>query len=166
MKTTARLPFEKIRFDLPFRTHLAVTLEAPHVEWESRRPPVCVIPVVDVSGSMGGEKLEKAKRSVQKLVDHLAPGDYCGVVTFSSEVTVVAPPQPMIPARKAALRTAVERLQATSSTNLCGGMLEGLRLGNGSELPDGMRVRVILFTDGCANAVSYTHLTLPTILRV
>ena len=37
MKTTARLPFEKIRFDLPFRTHLALTLEAPHVEWES--PP-------------------------------------------------------------------------------------------------------------------------------
>ena len=43
MKTTARLPFEKVRFDLPFRTHLALTLEAPHVEWESRRPPVCVI---------------------------------------------------------------------------------------------------------------------------
>ena len=52
MKTTARLPFEKIRFDLPFRTHLAVTLEAPHVEWEKTRPPVCVIPVIDVSGSM------------------------------------------------------------------------------------------------------------------
>ena len=30
-------------------------------------------------------------------------------------------------------------------------MLEGLRLANGSDLPDGMRVRVILFTDGCAN---------------
>jgi Ca-activated chloride channel family protein len=30
-------------------------------------------------------------------------------------------------------------------------MLEGLRLANGSRLPEGMLVRVILFTDGCAN---------------
>src|SRR5512137_88309 len=123
MKATARLAFEKIRFDLPFRTHLAVTLEAPHVDWERTRPPVCVIPVVDVSGSMGGAKLAKAKLSVQKLIDHLAPGDFCGVVTFCSEVSVVAGPARMTPARKAFLRTAVEQLEATSSTNLAGGML-------------------------------------------
>jgi Ca-activated chloride channel family protein len=30
-------------------------------------------------------------------------------------------------------------------------MLEGLRIANGSDIPDGMRFRVILFTDGCAN---------------
>jgi Ca-activated chloride channel family protein len=152
MKTTARLPFEKVRFDLPFRTHLALTLEAPHVEWERTRPPVCVIPVVDVSGSMAGDKLEKAKRSVQKLVDHLAPGDFCGVVTFTSDVQIIAPPGQMTPERKASLRAAVEKLEATANTNLAGGMLEGLRLANGSELPPGMLVRVILFTDGCANA--------------
>ena len=151
MKTTARLPFEKIRFDLPFRTYLAVTLEAPHVEWEKTRPPVCVIPVIDVSGSMAGDKLEKAKKSVQKLVDHLAPGDFCGVVTFTSDVSTVAAPMQMTPARKAAVRNAVEQLEATDQTNLAGGMLEGLRLANGSDLPAGMLVRVILFTDGCAN---------------
>ncbi len=151
MKTTARLPFEKVRFDLPFRTHLAITLEAPHVAWERTRPPVCVIPVVDVSGSMQGDKLGKAKKSVQKLVDHLSPGDFCGVVTFSTDVATVAPPGPMTVTRKAALRTAVEQLEATSQTNLAGGMLEGLRLANASVLPDDMLVRVILFTDGCAN---------------
>jgi len=151
MKTTARLPFEKVRFDLPFRTHLAVTLEAPHLEWQRTRPPVCVIPVIDVSGSMRGDKLEKAKRSVQKLVDHLAPGDFCGVVTFTSGVTTIAPPMQMTAERKASLRAAIEKLEAMDQTNLAGGMLEGLRLANGSRLPEGMLVRVILFTDGCAN---------------
>ncbi len=152
MKTIARLPFSKVRFDLPFRTHLAVTLEAPHVEWETARPPVCVVPVIDVSGSMDGEKLEKARRSVQKLIDQLAPGDRCGVVTFSSEVSVVAPPQPMTAVRKAALRTAVEQLRSQDQTDLAGGMLAGLRLANEARLPEGMLVRVILFTDGRANA--------------
>ncbi|MGA8891931.1 MAG: VWA domain-containing protein [Anaeromyxobacteraceae bacterium] len=152
MKTTARLPFEKVRFDLPFRTHLAVTLEAPPVEWQRTRPPVCVIPVIDVSGSMAGDKLEKVKRSVEKLVDQLAPGDFCGVVTFTTDVTTVSAPVQMVPDRKAALRAAVGKLEASASTNLSGGMLEGLRLANSSPLPDGMLVRVILFTDGCANA--------------
>lgn len=156
MKTTARLPFSKVRFDLPFRTHLAVTLEAPGLAWQTTRPPVCVIPVIDVSGSMNGDKLEKAKRSVQKLVDHLAPGDRCGVVTFASEVRVVSPPRPTTADGKAELRTAVERLRAHDSTNLAGGMLEGLRLGNGADLPAGMLVRVILFTDGCANVGAAT----------
>jgi Ca-activated chloride channel family protein len=152
MKTTARLPFSKVRFDLPFATHLAVTLGAPHVEWETARPPVCVVPVIDVSGSMDGEKLEKARRSVQKLIDQLAPGDRCGIVTFASEVSVVAPPRPMTAARKAALRAAVEQLRARDQTNLAGGMLTGLRLANEAARPEGMLVRVILFTDGCANA--------------
>lgn len=151
MKTTARLPFEKIRFDHPLRTHLVVTLEAPHVEWESRRPPVCVIPVIDVSGSMAGPKLDRARKSVQKLVDHLAPGDFCGVVTFTDHVEVVSPPVQMSQGRKDALKAAVERLTDQGSTNLAGGMLEGLRLANGAQLPDGMLVRVILFTDGQAN---------------
>ena len=151
MKTTASLPFEKIRFDLPFRTHLVVGLEAPTVDWESRRPPVCVIPVVDVSGSMAGAKLEKAKKSVQKLIDHLAPGDFCGVVTFTDHVEVVSPPVQMTQGHKDVLKAAVERLTDQGSTNLAGGMIEGLRLANGTSLPGGMRVRVILFTDGCAN---------------
>jgi Ca-activated chloride channel family protein len=151
MKTTARLPFEKIRFDHPFRTHLVVTLDAPHVEWESRRPPVCVIPVIDVSGSMAGPKLDRAKKSVQKLVDHLAPGDFCGVVTFTDHVEVVSPPVQMTQGRKDVLKTAVERLTDQGSTNLAGGMLEGLRLANEFQFPDGMLVRVILFTDGHAN---------------
>ena len=151
MKTTVRLPYSKVRFDLPFRTHLAFTLEAPPVASGAPRPPVCVVPVVDVSGSMNGEKLEKARRSVQLLIDQLAPGDRCGIVTFGSEVRVVAAPLPMTAARKAELRTAVEQLRSHAMTNLAGGMLEGLALGNCADLPPGMLVRVILFTDGCAN---------------
>ena len=57
----------------------------------------------------------------------------------------------MTPARKASLSNRRRAARDQESTNLAGGMLEGLRLANGSELPPGMLVRVILFTDGCAN---------------
>jgi Ca-activated chloride channel family protein len=53
---------------------------------------------------------------------------------------------------KASLRAAVERVQARSNTNLGGGLLAGLDHARVARLPEGMPVRVILFTDGLANA--------------
>jgi Ca-activated chloride channel homolog len=64
MKTTARLTYEKLRLDASKELHLVLELRAPTVDWQARRPPVCVLPVVDVSGSMGGAKLHYAKQSV------------------------------------------------------------------------------------------------------
>jgi Ca-activated chloride channel family protein len=151
MKTTARLAHQSLRFDAAVRTHLVVSLTAPPVDAAAQRPPVCVIPVIDVSGSMQGEKLHHAKQSVLKLIDHLGPGDRCGVVAFSTGVAVVSPAVEMTAAAKTALKLRVGDLGADSQTNLSGGMLAGLGLGNDASLPPGGLVRVILFTDGLAN---------------
>ncbi len=151
MKTNAQLTFEKVRFDQPTDLHLLVTLEAPHVEWQSRRPAVCVIPVVDVSGSMGGEKLHYAKESVRKLIDHLAPGDFFGLVAFSDEVMTIAPPTEITQPRKTELKKSVGALETQGSTHFAGGLLEGLRHANEARIPAGMTRRVIMFTDGLPN---------------
>jgi Ca-activated chloride channel family protein len=110
MKTTVQLTYEKVRFDEAKDVHLVVSLAAPHLDAAAPRPPVCVIPVVDVSGSMSGEKLHFAKQSVMKLVDHLAPGDFCGVVVFSTQVETLAPPAEMTQAHKDELKGLVGRL--------------------------------------------------------
>ncbi len=151
MKTTARLTYDSIRFDRPATAHLVVTLTAPPIDRQARRAPVCVIPVIDVSGSMQGAKLHQAKQSVLKLIDHLGPQDRCGLVIFSTTVGVVSPAVEMAPAAKAGLKLKVGELQSDSQTNLSGGMLAGLGLGNQPVLPEGMLVRVVLFTDGHAN---------------
>jgi Ca-activated chloride channel family protein len=151
MKTTARLAHEKLPVGRTNRSHLVITLTAPPVTRETKRPPVCVVPVIDVSGSMEGPKLEQAKKSVMKLVDHLGPGDWCGVVAFSTQVYLVGAPEPMTHEAKARLKLAIGDLEAMDSTNLAGGMVRGLELANGCPLPDGALRRVILFTDGGAN---------------
>jgi Ca-activated chloride channel homolog len=152
MKTTVQLTHQKVRFDEAKDVHLVVSLAAPHLDAAAPRPPVCVIPVVDVSGSMSGEKLHFAKQSVMKLVDHLAPGDYCGVVVFSTRVETLAAPAEMTQARKDELKGLVGRLQPQDQTNLGGGLLAGLDHARVAKLPPGMITRVILFTDGLANA--------------
>jgi Ca-activated chloride channel homolog len=151
MKSTAQLTFEKVRFDEPKDAHLVVSLAAPHGDARATRSPVCVIPVLDVSGSMQGEKLHHAKQSILKLVDHLAPGDFCGVVVFSTEVETLAAPAEMTQERKDAVKAAVGRLGARQNTNLGGGLLAGLDHARVTRVPEGMLVRVILFTDGLAN---------------
>lgn len=151
MKTTAQLTHEKVRHDEAKDVHLVVSLAAPRQEATAPRRPVCVIPVIDVSGSMAGEKLHFAKQSVMKLVDHLAPGDFCGVVVFSTEVETLAPPAETTQARKDELKGLLGRLDARQNTNLGGGMLAGLDHARVARLPEGMLTRVVLFTDGLAN---------------
>ena len=151
MNTTARLTHQSLRFDTAVRSHLVVSLTAPPLDAGAKRPPVLVIPVLDVSGSMQGDKLFMAKQSLLKLVEHLGPGDRCGVVAFSTDVFLVSPAVEMTPDAKARLKLQVGELSAQAQTNLSGGLLEGLGLANGTTLPDGTLVRVILFTDGHAN---------------
>lgn len=151
MKATAQLTFEKVRFDEAKDAHLVVSLSAPHEDARGARPPVCVIPVLDVSGSMDGAKLHYAKQSILKLVDHLAPGDFCGVVVFSTAVETLAAPAEMTQERKDALKAAVGRLRPLHDTNLGGGILAGLDHARVTRLPPGMRARVVVFTDGLAN---------------
>jgi Ca-activated chloride channel family protein len=166
MKTTAQLTFEKLACGEAKDAHLVVSLHAPREDASAPRAPVCVIPVLDVSGSMDGQKLHFAKQSILKLIDHLAPGDFCGVVAFSTEVETVAPPAEMTPARKEGLKATVGRLAARSSTNLAGGLLAGLAHARDGSFPAGMLVRVILFTDGHANAGPATKVAeLLTLLR-
>jgi|MudIll2142460700_1097286.scaffolds.fasta_scaffold00359_16 Ca-activated chloride channel family protein len=151
MQANAKFTLEQVRFDQETKTHLVVTLTAPKLDWETKRSPICIIPVIDVSGSMDGEKLEYAKQSALKLTEHLRPGDYCGLVTFSDDVYAIQAPVEMAQSTREELRLKIGALHAMSCTNFSGGMLQGLEWANKTELPDGMLVRVIMFTDGLAN---------------
>ena len=70
MKIEAALTYDTIRHDQDKDAHLVITLEAPTKDGEEARAPICVVPVVDVSSSMVGAKLDYAKRSAIKLIEH------------------------------------------------------------------------------------------------
>jgi Ca-activated chloride channel family protein len=116
------------------------------------RDPACIILVLDISSSMAGEKLDDAKHSMLNLIDHLVPGDFCGVVVFSMQVETLAAPEEMTDARKNELKRLVCRLQPGEKTNLGGGILAGLDHARVAKLPPGMLAHVLLLTDGIANS--------------
>lgn len=151
MKITSRLSRSKVQFNENSETHLVVNLLAPVVDWQARRLPICLMLAVDISGSMSSGKLDAAKHSALKIIDNLKATDYCGVVTFESNIQLVSSPLAMTPSNKDALRAKVKDIRVAGGTNFSGGMVMGLREVNKSDVPENMLVRLIMLTDGQAN---------------
>jgi Ca-activated chloride channel family protein len=152
MQVQTRFTFDKVKYDQENELHLVVSLKAPKTDWQTKRSPVCLTLVCDVSGSMAGAKLDYAKKSICKLIEHLQPGDFVGLVAFSDHVETIFPTQEVTQFKKDELIIKAQQLRDLGSTNLSGGMLQGLEHANKSDIPTNCVNRVILFTDGVANA--------------
>jgi Ca-activated chloride channel family protein len=109
------------------------------------REPRDVTVVLDVSGSMSGEKIEQARQALHQLLGSLGSEDRFRLVAFSSDVRRQASDWSF--ARGAALeraRTWVDDLAADGGTNIEGALEEAFRL----ESERGRLPIVLFLTDG------------------
>jgi Ca-activated chloride channel family protein len=101
-----------------------------------------VMVVLDVSGSMSGEKLEQAQEAVQFILDHLNPEDRFNILAFSTSVDLYASTLQSA-SRAEDAEDFVQGLSALGGTNINDALLEAL-----DRLP-GQRPEIIIFlTDG------------------
>ncbi|MDP3275122.1 MAG: VWA domain-containing protein [Deltaproteobacteria bacterium] len=107
--------------------------------------PVAMAVVLDVSGSMSGEKLEQAKRSVLQLVERMRDTDQIALVTYSDSARVIQPLAPLSVAR-AALQMTIPTIAIEGGTNIPAGLGMGaMALGNAAQ---GFVRRIVLVSDG------------------
>ena len=109
------------------------------------RKGAALLLVLDVSGSMEGEKLAMAVAGALELVRSAAPEDYLGVVLFSSSPRVLFPPRPMTAQGKKEAESLLLSLRAGGGTVLGGAFREALRLLEGVPVE---RKAVLVLTDG------------------
>ena len=109
------------------------------------RKGAALVLVLDVSGSMEGEKLAMAVAGALELVRSAAPEDYLGVVLFSSSPRVLFPPRPMTAQGKKEAESLLLSLRAGGGTVLGGAFREALRLLEGVPVE---RKAVLVLTDG------------------
>ncbi|CAL4937586.1 unnamed protein product [Urochloa decumbens] len=90
---------------------------------DAPRAPLDLVTVLDVSGSMSGQKLALLKQAMGFVIDNLGPHDRLSVVSFSSGAQRVTRLLRMSDAGKGLATSAVESLVARGGTNIA----EGLR---------------------------------------
>lgn len=129
-----------------------VRLTAPRQASTTLRPSVELVACVDVSGSMQGAKLQEVKASVARLIGQLDGRDRLGLVSFSSETEGLLPLVAMDPPGRQRGLDAVAALRTRGNTRMSAGLSDSLELLRDQPGdPSAMR-RVLLFTDGHANA--------------
>ncbi|MDL2215101.1 VWA domain-containing protein [Dysgonomonas sp. OttesenSCG-928-M03] len=105
--------------------------------------------VMDVSGSMSGNKIEQVKRSMKKFIRSLNNGDYLSVVLFNSEASVLLPATYLRTDRRYILEL-IDNLSSGGYTNLNDGMMLGYKE-TVKYHSENVNSRLILLTDGLTN---------------
>jgi len=112
------------------------------------RVPLNLSVVLDRSGSMAGPKLQYAAEAAKQLLSHVYPDDITSVVTFESEVQVVAAAAPR--KTQTTLSHLISLISPGGMTNLSGGWLQGRTEVERNKAEERSN-RIILMTDGLAN---------------
>jgi len=111
----------------PSKLDAVISVLAPTTSG-AERAPLRLVAVLDKSGSMQGEKLRLVIETVKFMLQHLTDRDALGLVTFDTQVQVLAPLTSCSSEGRTHLKSVIERVTSGSQTNLSGGLLRGLEL--------------------------------------
>ncbi|XP_010229230.2 uncharacterized protein LOC100846886 isoform X2 [Brachypodium distachyon] len=128
-----------------------VHVRAPGMSVDAEaRAPLDLVTVLDVSGSMEGNKLALLKQAMRFVIDNLGPGDRLCVVSFSSGARRETRLARMSDAGKAASMAAVDALAARGGTNIAEGLSTAAKVLNERRHRNAVS-SVILLSDGQDN---------------
>ncbi|KAL7109671.1 hypothetical protein ACP275_06G188900 [Erythranthe tilingii] len=103
-------------------------LKAPSLSADaisSQRAPIDLVTVLDVSGSMSGNKLSLLKRAVHFVIDNLGPSDRLSIVSFSRQARRIFRLTRMTDTGRENAKLAVDSLYAKGGTNIVQGLKKG-----------------------------------------
>ncbi|MFG3339680.1 von Willebrand factor type A domain-containing protein [Glycomyces sp. NPDC048151] len=141
-------------YDAGDATHVMRVGLQTRSEPESERADVNLTFVIDVSGSMEGDRIALVRDSLELLVSQLRPTDSVAIVTYESDSEVLLGMTDVGDGDE--LRSRIGELYARGSTNMQAGLEDGYELA-GEVFDPEKDNRVILLSDGEANVGITEH---------
>lgn len=150
VRVDAQLEHGKLLAERGGETFARIVLEGRATPAPTDRVPVSLTLVIDQSGSMGGQKIEHARRSAITALEQLLPGDRATVVAFSDGARVLVDRVVIGEQSLDGARRAIQALRATGGTDMVAGLDVGGR--QARKLAAGDRTnRLLLLSDGQPN---------------
>lgn len=115
---------------------------------QSGRPALSYCAILDVSGSMHGEKLQYSKDAIRHATKCLHDDDVFSLVTFSNKVRCVFEPQVFSKNLHKSIESALMEITAGGMTALCDGMELGIEKALKIKQPSNL---ALILSDGQAN---------------
>jgi uncharacterized protein YegL len=128
-----------------------VLLELTGGDSTSDRSGLDLVAVLDVSGSMQGEKIDKMKTAMKFVVKKLSSIDRLSIVTFMDTATRICPLRQVTDASQPELLGLIDALNPGGNTNITDGLQTGLKVLADRNLSSGRVVGVMLMSDGQQN---------------
>jgi hypothetical protein len=130
----------------------AESAQAIHRSWEDVKKPGVAVIVLDVSGSMSGDKLRQAKEGAKRFVDAASKYTHVGLISFASGVDTRVGIGPL-PTTRFPISEAVDQLSAGGETALYDALKAGVEMVDGyTGMTDEAIRGVVLLSDGQVNA--------------
>ncbi|XP_062183198.1 uncharacterized protein LOC133887274 [Phragmites australis] len=128
-----------------------VLLELKGVSSAAFRAPLDLVTVIDVSGSMKGEKLDNAKKALRFIISKLTEHDRLSIVQFDDNATRLCGCglRSVTEAARADLENLVGSIQTPKGlTNIKDGLQTGLRVITDRKFTAGRAANIMLMSDG------------------
>ena len=134
-------------------TPFIININSPEPKEDEKKCNADLICVIDISGSMDGEKIELVRHSLKILVDMMDKNDRLALVLFDNQASIYFDLEYMTDEIKKNLKQKIENIEAHGGTNILSGLEKAVQiLIREKEKTNDSRVSsIILLSDGCDN---------------
>ena len=132
-------------------TPFVINLSTPQPNENDKKCNVDLICVIDVSGSMDGEKIYQVKESLKILISLMGEKDRLCLITFSSNAKNFYNLEYLTKKNKEILEEKINQISAGGGTNILSGLKMAVEIIKSQTYNEKRVSSILLLSDGCDN---------------